>query len=72
MRSEDPIEAVYQTFEVDRFPIPSESQAIRLEKELRIRLPEDYRSSVLRYNGGISTNPIQLSLRSSAARPKTG
>jgi hypothetical protein len=51
------IERVYRTFQVQRFPLPTEEQLIALESRLKTHFPDDYRRFVLSFNGGIFPEP---------------
>ncbi|HVK13439.1 MAG TPA: SMI1/KNR4 family protein, partial [Gemmataceae bacterium] len=44
-----------RSFEVQRFPLPTEQQLVALEDRLKTRLPDDYRRFILNYNGGLFT-----------------
>jgi hypothetical protein len=46
------IKNAYDRFAVERFPLPSEAQLADLERQVGVRLPEDYRRFVLEFNGG--------------------
>jgi hypothetical protein len=51
------IRAIYDTFEVERFPLPSEEQVSDLESRLKSSLPPRYREFILGFNGGYFTEP---------------
>ena len=51
------IEAAYQKFCRDRFPLPTEEQVAALERHIGITFPEHYREFVLNFNGGWFTEP---------------
>jgi len=46
------IESAYNRFSVERFPLPSEAQVAELEQRIGVRLPDEYRSFILEFNGG--------------------
>lgn len=46
------IEYAYRRFAVRRFPLPSEEQLVEVERQLGVRLPEEYREYILDFNGG--------------------
>jgi hypothetical protein len=46
------IENVYERFCVERFPLPSESGLVALERCIGVTFPEDYRQFILHFNGG--------------------
>jgi hypothetical protein len=51
------IEYAYNAFCEERFPIPSERQVADLERRMRASFPDDYRDYLLRYNGGLFSEP---------------
>jgi hypothetical protein len=51
------IQTAYDRFSKKRFPLPSESQLTRLEQEIRVVFPDDYRRFVLDFNGGYFKRP---------------
>ena len=53
----DLIETVYNKYCTKRFPAPAESEILGVERRIGVRLPEDYRAFLAKYNGGIFSEP---------------
>jgi hypothetical protein len=51
------IDAVYQTFPIERFALPTEEQVAALESRLKVKLPQHFRDFMLLYNGGGFAEP---------------
>ena len=51
------IEAAYNAFSRERFPLPTEMQLADLEQRIGVTFPDDYRRFVLAYNGGYFVEP---------------
>lgn len=47
----------YDKFCKSRFPLPTETQVGALEQRLSVLLPNDYRQYLLKYNGGLFSEP---------------
>lgn len=51
------IEAGYDRFCTERFPLPMEEQVADVEQRIGVSLPDDYRHFLLTYNGGYFNEP---------------
>jgi hypothetical protein len=51
------IDDAYGEFAIRRFPLPSEEQVAKLERELAIQFPPDFRRYLLEFNGGYFSEP---------------
>jgi len=51
------IDVAYEKFCKTRFPLPTDAQIAKLERRIGTKLPDDYRSFLLRYNGGYFQEP---------------
>lgn len=51
------IEAAYNLFCEERFPLPAETQVAALERRIKVSFPDDYRQFLVEYNGGFFTEP---------------
>jgi hypothetical protein len=51
------IEDVYRRFSRVRFPLPTEEQLAKLERQIDVVFPDDYRQFILEFNGGYFREP---------------
>jgi len=52
------VDQAYRRFCREKFPLAAEKQIAGLERKIGVRLPDEYRQYLLRYNGGAFKDPI--------------
>ncbi len=53
----DIIANAYSRFCTERFSLPAEDEILRIESRIGVRLPDDYRWFLAKFNGGIFNEP---------------